>query len=134
MRPSVPISQCQDVSFPDSPRVQGISKEYLAKTLETELMQSRQVFSSRRMILFYRSKRTNRAITWNSEPPFIGCLPTRQEILNVSHIADMHSMESAHHFSSRPDCNNTADVPSLILRTALSAITLVSDLRGDDAE
>ena len=28
-------------------------------------------------------------------------------------------MESAHHFSSRPDCNSTADVPSLILRTAL---------------
>ena len=28
-------------------------------------------------------------------------------------------MESAHHFSFRPDCNNTADVPFLILRTAL---------------
>ena len=26
-------------------------------------------------------------------------------------------MESAHHFSSRPDCNSTADVPSLTLRT-----------------
>ena len=31
-------------------------------------------------------------------------------------------MESAHHFSSRPDCNNTADVPSFTLRAALSAI------------
>ena len=28
-------------------------------------------------------------------------------------------MESAHHFSSRPDCNNTADVPSFTLGTAL---------------
>ena len=40
----------------------------------------------------------------------------------------MHSMESAHHFSSRPDCNNTADVPSSILRTALSAIPFVPDV------
>ena len=34
-------------------------------------------------------------------------------------------MESANQFSSRPDCNNTADVPSFTLRTALSAITFV---------
>ena len=39
-------------------------------------------------------------------------------------------MESVHHFSSRPDCNNTADVPSFTLRTALSAIPFVSDLCG----
>ena len=31
-------------------------------------------------------------------------------------------MESAHHFSSKPDCNSPAEVPSLILRTALSTI------------
>ena len=43
-------------------------------------------------------------------------------------------MESAHHFSSRPDCTSTADVPSFILRTALSAITLVSDLCGVDVQ
>ena len=43
-------------------------------------------------------------------------------------------MESAHHFPSRPDCNSTVDVPSLILRTALSAIPLVSDLCGVDVE
>ena len=35
-------------------------------------------------------------------------------------------MESAHHFSFRPDCNNTAEVPSFTLRIALSAIPLVS--------
>ena len=34
-------------------------------------------------------------------------------------------MEFAHYFSSRPDCNNTADVPSFTLRTAPSAITFV---------
>ena len=43
-------------------------------------------------------------------------------------------MESAHHFSSRPDCNNTADVPSFTLRTALSAIPFVSDLYGVDVQ
>ena len=31
-------------------------------------------------------------------------------------------MESAHQLSFRPDCNNTAEVPSFTLRTALSAI------------
>ena len=44
----------------------------------------------------------------------------------------LHSMEAAHRFSSRPDCNNTADVPSFTLRTALSAIPFVSDQCGVD--
>ena len=35
---------------------------------------------------------------------------------------------------SRPDCNNTADVPSLTLRKALSAIPCVSDLCGVDVQ
>ena len=69
----------------------------------------------------------------DSEKPFMVCLPIRQEILNVSQIA-VTFQESAHHFSSRPDCNSTADVPSLILRTALSAITFVSDLCGVDVQ
>ena len=43
-------------------------------------------------------------------------------------------MESAHQFSSRPDCNNTAEVPSFTLRTALSAIPLVSDLCDVDVQ
>ena len=41
-----------------------------------------------------------------------------------------HSMETDHHLSSSPDCSNTADVPSFILRTALSAIPFVSDRWG----
>ena len=45
-----------------------------------------------------------------------------------------HSMESAHHFSSRPDCNNTAEVPSFALRPALSTIPFVSDLCGVDVQ
>ena len=39
-------------------------------------------------------------------------------------------MESARHSIFRPDCNSTADVSSLTLRTALSAIPFVSDLCG----
>ena len=45
-----------------------------------------------------------------------------------------HSIESAHQFSSRPDCNNTAEVPSFTLRTTLSTIPFVSDLCGVDAK
>ena len=51
-------------------------------------------------------------------------LPIRQEVLNVSPPA----------ISSMPDCNNTADVPTFTVRTALSAITLVSDLSGVDVQ
>ena len=43
-------------------------------------------------------------------------------------------MESAHHFSSRPDCNSTADVPSFTLRNTLSAIPFVCDLCGVDVQ
>ena len=43
-------------------------------------------------------------------------------------------MESARHSLSRPDCNSTADVPYFTLRTALSAIPLVSDLCGVDVQ
>ena len=42
-------------------------------------------------------------------------------------------MESVHHFSSKLDCNSTTEVPSLILRTALSAIPFVSR-RGVDVQ
>ena len=41
-----------------------------------------------------------------------------------------HSIESDHHFSSNPDCNNTADVPSFTRRTARSVISLVADRWG----
>ena len=35
-----------------------------------------------------------------------------------------HSIEAAHHFASKTDCNSTADVPSFILRTALFSSTV----------
>ena len=43
-------------------------------------------------------------------------------------------MESADQLSFRPDSNNTAEVPSFTLRTALSAIPFVSDLCGVDVQ
>ena len=43
-------------------------------------------------------------------------------------------MESAHQFSFRPDCSNATKVPSFTLRTALSAIPLVSDRCGVDVQ
>ena len=43
-------------------------------------------------------------------------------------------MESAHHFSSKPHCNSTAEVPSLSLCTALSAVPFVSELWGVNAQ
>ena len=41
-----------------------------------------------------------------------------------------HSIASLQHLSARPDCTNTDAVPSLTLRTALSAIELASDRSG----
>ena len=52
----------QDVSFPDSPRVQRISEEYIWQDFWAELTQSRQVFSRKRVIFYHGSKRNNRAI------------------------------------------------------------------------
>ena len=40
----------------------------------------------KRMICYNRFKRNNRTFKWYSEPPFIWCLPIKQEILNNSQI------------------------------------------------
>ena len=46
------------------------------------------------------------------------------------HRWQYHSMESAQHFSSNSNCNNTADVLSFTLRTALTTKPFVSDRWG----
>ena len=56
-----------NVSFPDSPRVQRISKEYTWQDFWAELMDSRQVLSRNRLIFHHRSKRNNRAFKWYSD-------------------------------------------------------------------
>ena len=50
-------------------------------------MQSRLVFRRNRVIFDHCSKRYHWSVKVHSKPPFIWCLPTRQEILNVSQIA-----------------------------------------------
>ena len=67
---------------------------------------------------------------------FIGTGQLVQEFVRLEHFADMlqHFMASAHHFSSKLDCNNTAEVTSLILRTALSTTPFVSERRDVDVQ
>ena len=72
---------------------------------------------------------TNR-ITWSSNGSpnrFSNRIFTSAKMSWTFSREQQHSTESAHHFSSKPECNNTTDVPSFILCTALSAIPFVSD-------
>ena len=96
-------------------------------------MQSRLVFRRNRVIFDHCSKRYYWSVKGHSEPPFVRCFPIRQQILYISQ-GQQHSTESAHHSSSRPDCDSTADVHSFTLRPALSAIPFVSGLRGFDVQ
>ena len=59
------------------------------------------------------------------------CLPGR-----LWHSADGSDIPWTPHtiFSSRPDCDGTAEVPSLILRAALSAMPFVSERWGVDVQ
>ena len=47
-----------------------------------------------------------------------------------SHLPGSLGDFAAQNFSSKPDCNSSAEVPSFILRTALSAMPFVSDRRS----
>ena len=87
MRPSAPIPQCMRprcLLSRFSPR-NAYPRNIPGKTFGPNWC--RQVFSRNRVIFDHRSKRNDWAIKWCSEPPFIGCLPIRQEILNVSQKA-----------------------------------------------
>ena len=96
-------------------------------------MKSRQVFRRNRVIFDNCSKRNNGASKWLSEPPLTRCLPTRQVVLNVSQIAaTFRGIRPP--FFVRTWLQQYRRCPSLILRTALSAIPLVSDLSGVDEE
>ena len=88
MRPSPPILQSHHyVYFPHFSGRQHISKEYTWQDFRTELMQSRKVFRRNSVIFGQFSKRDTWGVKRYSEPPFMVCLPIRQEILNVSQIA-----------------------------------------------
>ena len=72
-------------------------------------------FSMIEVIFDHCSQRYHLSVDKHSEPPFVRCFPIRQEILYVSQIAAaLHGIRPPF-FSSRPDCNSTADVPSLTM-------------------
>ena len=91
-------------------------------------MDSWLILRSKRVILNQWTKRNF------SKASFIWCLFPSDKRSWMFRRQVQHSMESAHHFSSRPDCNNTAEVPSFALRAALSAIPFVSDRCGVDVQ
>ena len=73
-------------------------------------------------------RRTERSVLQMrfSESSFVRCFPICQEILNISQIAiAFHRISPPFFIQAR--LQQTADVPSFILRTALSAIPCVSD-------
>ena len=105
------------------------AEENIWKDFPAELMQSRQVFRRNRVMFDHCSKRYNWSAEVFSEPPFIWCLPIRQKILNISQIAaTFHGIRPPVFIQT--DCNSAARVPSLTLRTALSAIPFVSERWG----
>ena len=111
--------------------VQDITDKYTWQDFRTKLMYSRLVFGRNRVTFNHCSKRYHWSVKGHSETSLIRCLPIRQEILNVSQIAvGFHGIRPP--FFVQTWLQQTADVPSLILRTALSAIPLVPDLCGVD--
>ena len=81
------MSATQMSPFEILSRVQDITEECTWQDFRTKLMQSRLVFRGNRVIFDHCSKRYNWSVKENSEPPFIRCFLTRQEILNVPQIA-----------------------------------------------
>ena len=76
-------------------------------------MDSLQVFRRDRVILNQWTRRNDRYFKWFSKTSFVRSVSIRQEILNVSQIGwAFHGI--CHQFSSRLDCNNTAEVLPLL--------------------
>ena len=127
------LSVCnQNISIPDSPRLQCISEKHSWQDFLTQIGGAMTGVSQKSEIS-QPLLRTESLGLWMvlrivSHRVFSD-LPG-----DLQHFAEsnrQHSIESAHHFSSKPDCNSTADVPFFfILRTALSAIPFVSDRWG----
>ena len=137
------IPQCLQTKmspFQILPACNAYPRNISGKTFGPTLMQSRQVFSRNRVIFYHRFKWMNWALFGSPNTLLIKVSSHQTRDLECFADSSKHSMESAHHFSYRPDCNNTTDVRtqmsfSLILRTAaLSAIPLVSDLCGVDVQ
>ena len=78
-------------------------------------MDSWLVFRRDRVILNQWTKGNDWSLKWFSKTLSYGVFPSDKRSCMFQR-QQWHSMESADHFSSRPDCNSTTDVPSLILR------------------
>ena len=57
---------------------------------------------------------------------------TAFHVVSSHQTRDLECFADSSNIPWNPACNNTADVPSFTLRTALSAIPFVSDLCGVD--
>ena len=91
------------------------------KTFEPNRCSLDRSLAEKKVVFDHCSTRDDRSVKWYSESPLVTCLLIRQEIWYVPQKAvTLHGIRPP--CSSRPDSNSTADVPSLILRTALSAI------------
>ena len=90
-------------------------------------------FRRSRMVFCNGAKRIHWSFKWFSKSPFILCFPSARRSWTFRR-QQWHSIESAHHFSSKPDCNSTAEVPSLILRIALSVIPFCLGSKGVDVQ
>ena len=99
------MSADHNVSFPDFHRAQCITEKYTWQDFRAELMQSRQVFGKKKCDI----------------------RPLHQKELLVLCMVRRIAVHKVFSHQTRDLCNSTAEVPSLILRTALSAIPFVSE-------
>ena len=123
----------ESVSFPDSSRVQYVTKEKSREHFLAKLMDSWLIRRGYRMIFNQWTKWNDRSFKRLFKSTFGCCFPIRQSLLNV--FADSSSIPwNPPTISSRPDCEQYSICPSLSLRTALSAIRFVSERWGADMQ
>ena len=107
--------------FHNSPRVESVSEEQSRKDFRSKLMDSWLVLRSFWVILNQWTKRNDRSFKWLPKTSHTVFSHQTKEILNVSQTS-IAFQGFCHQFSFRLGCNNTAEVPSFTLRTALSPI------------
>ena len=119
------MSATKNVSLREShPATSAYPKEYSWQAFLTKLVEPWLVVCRNRNTFNHCSERNDRSFKWTSKSSLTRCSPICHEVLNISQIAiAIHRTRPPYFIHS----NNTADVPSFILRTALSAIPFVSD-------
>ena len=136
MRPSFPTPQClQQLCHPSKfhPRTKRIQKNNPGKTFFPTWWILDWSFA---VIVWYSTsepKRNDRSFEWFPKTSHVGSSRQTRDLESFAHRYSI-PWNLPHQFSSRPDRNNMAEVPSFTLRTALSAIPLVSDLCGVEVQ